>query len=204
LVDALAQMMSNLVIGDPADEATDVGPLVTQRQQQRVQGYIRSGVEEGARLVLGSEDCPSDRGWFVRPTLFADASNDMRIAREEIFGPVLTVIKYSDEADALRIANDSDYGLAGSVFTRNAAHGLEIAAGVQAGTYGINMFMLDIKSPFGGMKQSGIGREFAEEGQSEYVEIQTVVSASKLPALRQDWQVDAPQVCVSEPIGAHQ
>ena len=108
----------------------------------------------------------------------------MRIAREEIFGPVLTVIKYADEADAVRIANDSDYGLAGSVFTRNAAHGLEIAAGVQTGTYGINMFMLDIKSPFGGMKQSGIGREFGEEGQSEYVEVQTIVSASKLPALQ--------------------
>ena len=91
-----------------------------------------------------------------------------------------------DEAEAIRIANDTDYGLAGSVFTRDAAHGLEIAAGVQAGTYGINMFMLDIKSPFGGMKQSGIGREFAEEGQSEYVELQTIVSASRLPALRQD------------------
>jgi aldehyde dehydrogenase (NAD+) len=186
VVDALADMMSGLVIGDPADVATDIGPLVTQRQQERVQGYICSGVEEGARLVLGSIDSPPDRGWFVRPALFADATNDMRIAREEIFGPVLTVIKYSDEAEAVRIANDSDYGLAGSVFTRDAAHGLEIAAGVQAGTYGINMFMLDIKSPFGGMKQSGIGREFAEEGQSEYVELQTIVSASRLPALRQD------------------
>ena len=186
VVDALAEMMSGLLVGDPADETTDIGPLVTQRQQQRVQGYIRSGVEEGARLVLGGDDNPNGRGWFVRPTLFADASNDMRIAREEIFGPVLTVIKYADEADAVRIANDSDYGLAGSVFTRNAAHGLEIAAGVQTGTYGINMFMLDIKSPFGGMKQSGIGREFAEEGQSEYVEVQTIVSASKLPALQDD------------------
>jgi acyl-CoA reductase-like NAD-dependent aldehyde dehydrogenase len=186
VVDALAEMMSGLVVGDPADETTDIGPLVTQRQQQRVQGYIRSGVEEGARLVLGGDDNPTGRGWFVRPTLFADASNDMRIAREEIFGPVLTVIKYVDEADAVCIANDSDYGLAGSVFTRNAAHGLEIAAGVQTGTYGINMFMLDIKSPFGGMKQSGIGREFGEEGQSEYVEVQTVVSASKLPALQDE------------------
>jgi aldehyde dehydrogenase (NAD+) len=196
--------MSGLVVGDPADEATDIGPLVTQRQQQRVQGYIRSGVEEGARLVLGSEDSPSGRGWFVRPALFADASNEMRIAREEIFGPVLTVIKYSDEADALRIANDSDYGLAGSVFTSNAAHGLEIAAGVQAGTYGINMFMLDIKNPFGGVKQSGIGREFAEEGQNEYVELQTIVSASTLPALRQRWDVDAPPRSGPQPIGAHQ
>jgi aldehyde dehydrogenase (NAD+) len=202
LVDAMAEMMSNLVVGDPTEPATDIGPLVTQRQQQRVQSYIRSGVDEGARLVLGAEDAPAGRGWFVRPTLFADASNDMRIAREEIFGPVLTVIRYSDEADALRIANDSDYGLAGSVFTRDTAHGLEIAAGVQAGTYGINMYMLDIKSPFGGMKQSGIGREFAEEGQSEYVELQTVVSAGKLPALQQDRRLDASRR-VSQPTGAH-
>ncbi|SPM41433.1 Acyl-CoA reductase or other NAD-dependent aldehyde dehydrogenase [Mycobacterium numidiamassiliense] len=193
VVDALSEMMSGLVVGDPADETTDIGPLVTQRQQRRVQGYIRSGVEEGARLILGGADSPTDCGWFVRPTLFANASNDMRIAREEIFGPVLTVIKYCDEADAVRIANDSEYGLAGSVFTRNAAHGLEIAAGVQTGTYGINMYMLDIKSPFGGMKQSGIGREFAEEGQNEYVELQTIVSASKLPALQEDRCLDASQ-----------
>jgi acyl-CoA reductase-like NAD-dependent aldehyde dehydrogenase len=183
LVDALAEMMSGLQVGDPADEATDVGPLVAQRQQQRVQGYIQAGVDEGARIVLGGTDKPHERGWYVRPTLFADATNEMKIAREEIFGPVLTVLKYSDEADAVRIANDSEYGLAGSVWTSDVAHGLEIAAEIRAGTYGINMYTLDTTAPFGGFKQSGIGREFGAEGLSEYVELQSTVSAGKLPEL---------------------
>jgi aldehyde dehydrogenase (NAD+) len=182
LVDALAAMMSELVVGDPTDPNTDVGPLVSQRQQHRVQDYIRTGVGEGAKMILGGDDSPADRGWYVRPTLFADASNDMAIAREEIFGPVLTVIKYTDERDAIRIANDSDYGLAGSVWTKDVAHGLEISGQVRTGTYGINMYMLDISSPFGGFKQSGIGREFGAEGLAEYTELQSVVSAGRLPA----------------------
>jgi aldehyde dehydrogenase (NAD+) len=183
VVDALADMMTGLVLGDPADEATDVGPLVAQRQQQRVQGYIQTGVDEGARMVLGGSDNPYDRGWYVKPTLFADATNQMRIAREEIFGPVLTVLRYSDERDAVRIANDSDYGLGGSVWTADVAHGLDIAEQVRTGTFGINMYTLDTTAPFGGFKQSGIGREFGSEGLSEYVEIQATVSAGKLPAL---------------------
>ena len=134
-------------------------------------------------MVLGDDDSPRDRGWYVRPTLFAEATNDMTIAREEIFGPVLTVIKYADERDAVRIANESDYGLAGSVWTKNVARGLEISGQVRTGTYGINMYMLDISSPFGGFKHSGIGREFAEEGLAEYTELQSVVSAGKLPPL---------------------
>ena len=187
VVDALADMMSGLRVGDPADETTDIGPLVAQRQQHRVQDFIRSGQQEGARVVLGGlntgRDSPAERGWYVRPTLFADASNDMRIAREEIFGPVLTVLRYTDEDDAIRIANETDYGLAGSVWTADIAHGLEIAAGVRTGTYGINMYTLDIGAPFGGFKQSGIGREFGPEGLDEYVELQTVVAGGKMPPL---------------------
>lgn len=183
LVEALADMMSTLAVGDPSDERTDIGPLVAQRQQQRVQDYIRSGQQQGARVVVGGADSPAPRGWYVRPTLFTDAENGMRIAREEIFGPVLTVLTYADEDDAIRIANDSDYGLAGSVWTADTAHGLEIAARVRTGTYGINMYMLDISTPFGGFKHSGIGREFGPEGLDEYVELQSVACNGKLPPL---------------------
>ena len=182
-VDAMAEMMSGLTVGDPTDPATDIGPLVSRRQQQRVQEYIRAGVAEGAKVVVGGEDSPFEKGWYVRPTLFADATNEMTIAREEIFGPVLTVIRYTDEDEAIRIANDSDYGLAGSVWTKDVAHGLEISGRIRTGTYGINMYMLDISSPFGGFKQSGIGREFGQEGLAEYTELQTVVSAGRLPDL---------------------
>ncbi len=183
VVDALAQMMSGLRVGDPADEATDIGPLVAQRQQHRVQDYIRTGLKEGARIVVGGAEPAAQRGWYVQPTLFTNATNDMRIAREEIFGPVLTVLTYTDEDDALRIANDSEYGLAGSVWTADVAHGLEIAGRVRTGTYGINMYMLDTATPFGGFKQSGIGREFGPEGLSEYIELQSVVSSGTMPPL---------------------
>lgn len=183
VVDALAEMMSALCVGDPADEATDIGPLVAQRQQRRVQDYIRCGKTEGARVVIGGEDSPIERGWYVRPTLFTEATNNMLIAREEIFGPVLTILTYRDEDDAVRIANDSDYGLAGSVWTADTTHGLEVAARVRAGTYGINMYTLDTSAPFGGFKQSGIGREFGREGLDEYVELQTVLCKGKMPPL---------------------
>ncbi|SPM35766.1 Acyl-CoA reductase or other NAD-dependent aldehyde dehydrogenase [Mycobacterium rhizamassiliense] len=182
-VDALAGMMSELNVGDPTDENTDIGPMFAKRHQHQVQEYIRSGQSEGARIVLGGVNTTEERGWYVRPTLFVDATNDMRIAREEIFGPVLTVLRYRDEEDALRIANETDYGLAGSVWTADIAHGLEVAARVRAGTYGINMYTLDIGSPFGGFKHSGIGREFGPEGLDEYVELQTVIAGGKLPPL---------------------
>src|SRR5262249_46615029 len=141
VVDALAETVGGMKVGDPADPATEIGPLVAKRQQERVEGYIRTGQEEGAKVALGGSGRPHDRGWYVTPTVFAGVTNDMRIAREEIFGPVLTVIPYEDEADAVRIANDSEYGLAGTVWTADNDRGLEIARQVRTGTYGVNMYM---------------------------------------------------------------
>src|SRR5213079_744868 len=112
VVDAVTAMVGGLAVGDPAEAATEVGPLVAKRQQERVEKYIALGQEEGAKVVVGGTGAPLDRGWYVKPTLFAGVSNDMRVAREEIFGPVLVVIPYESEDDAVRIANDSEYGLA--------------------------------------------------------------------------------------------
>ena len=162
VVDALAGLVDGLTVGDPTDPATDVGPLVAERQQERVEKYIALGQEEGARVVVGGNGRPAgiEKGWYVRPTVFADATNDMRIAREEIFGPVLTVIPFESVDDAIRIANDSDYGLAGSVWTGDVAQGLDVARRVRTGTYGVNQYTMDFVAPFGGYKASGVGREF--------------------------------------------
>jgi betaine-aldehyde dehydrogenase len=177
VVGALADMVGSLQVGDPTDPATEVGPLVAKRQQERVEKYIALGQEEGAKVVVGGNGLPStvDRGWYVQPTVFANASNDMRIAREEIFGPVLTVIPYDDVDDAVRIANDSEYGLAGSVWTNDVDTGMQIARRVRTGTYGINQYTMDFVAPFGGFKGSGIGREFGKEGLEHYLELKSIV-----------------------------
>ncbi|MFI7466758.1 aldehyde dehydrogenase [Nonomuraea sp. NPDC049646] len=174
VVDAVANMVNSQPVGDPADPATGIGPLVAKRQQERVEGYIKIGMDEGAKVVVGGLDRPRDRGWYVAPTVFANVSNDMRIAREEIFGPVLAVIPFEDEADALRIANDSDYGLAGTVWTADAERGMNVARQVRTGTYGVNCFMLESNAPFGGFKASGIGRELGPEGLNGYLEYKTI------------------------------
>jgi acyl-CoA reductase-like NAD-dependent aldehyde dehydrogenase len=181
-VEALAAGMESMTVGDPTDPATQLGPLVAERQQTRVRGYIDEGRREGARLVVGGADLPDgiDTGWYVRPTLFSNASNDMRIAREEIFGPVLTVIPYDTEDGAVRIANDSDYGLAGSVFTSDDDRGFGIATRVRSGTFGVNQgYIMDPAAPFGGVKQSGYGRELGREGLESYLVSQSV---SRAPA----------------------
>src|SRR6188768_4132857 len=163
-------------VGDPSDPATEIGPLVAQRQQERVEKYIALGQEEGARVAIGGNGMPDGltSGWYVRPTVFADVDNGMRIAQEEIFGPVLSVIPYDDVDDAVRIANDSDYGLAGTVWTADKEAGLAVARRVRTGTLGVNQYMLDFNSPFGGFKASGIGREFGPEGLDAYVELKSV------------------------------
>ncbi|MFJ4711982.1 aldehyde dehydrogenase [Streptomyces sp. NPDC088785] len=162
-----------LVVGDPLDPATQVGPLVARRQQQRSLDYIRIGQEEGAKVLTGG-GAPADaglaHGWYVEPTLFGDVHNGMRIAREEIFGPVICLLPYGDEAEAVTIANDSDYGLSGSVWTADVAHGIDIARQVRTGTYNVNTFSLDMLGPFGGYKNSGVGREFGPEGYSAFLE----------------------------------
>ncbi|MFE0145895.1 aldehyde dehydrogenase [Nonomuraea sp. NPDC059007] len=174
VVEAVAAMVSSQPVGDPADPATGIGPLVAKRQQERVEGYIKIGMDEGAKVVVGGLTRPMDRGWYVAPTVFAGATNDMRIAREEIFGPVLAVIPYEDEADALRIANDSEYGLCGTVWTADTDHGMDIARQVRTGTYGVNCLMLEANVPFGGYKASGLGRELGPEGLSAYLEYKTI------------------------------
>ncbi|MGI5287444.1 aldehyde dehydrogenase [Nonomuraea polychroma] len=174
VVEAVANMVNSQPVGDPADPATGIGPLVAQRQQERVEGYIKIGMDEGAKVVVGGLDRPYDRGWYVSPTVFAGVTNDMRIAREEIFGPVLVVIPYEDEADAVRIANDSDYGLAGTVWTGDTERGMEVARHVRTGTYGVNCFMLETNAPFGGYKASGIGRELGPEGLQGYLEYKSI------------------------------
>lgn len=180
--EALAAEMTGLVVGDPSDAATQVGPLVAQRQQVRVRGYIDTGVAEGARLVVGGTAMPGgvDHGWYVQPTLFANATNSMRIAREEIFGPVLTVIEYRDEDDAVAIANDSDYGLAGSVFTDDTDRGIRIAERIRTGTFGVNQgYTMDPFAPFGGVKASGYGRELGREGIDGYTDTKSIAVAAK-------------------------
>ena len=176
-VDALAAEMTSLCIGDPADPATQLGPLVAKRQLDRVRNYITEGQREGARVVVGGADMPDGigQGWYVKPTLFADADNSMRIAREEIFGPVLTAIPYHDEDDAVAIANDSDYGLAGSVFTADPDHGLAVAGRVRTGTFGVNQgYTMDPFAPFGGVKGSGYGRELGPEGIDGYTVLKSI------------------------------
>jgi len=177
VVDALGAMVGGLQVGDPNEDETEIGPLAARHHQERVEKYIALGQEEGARVVIGGSGRPAglDKGWYVQPTVFADADNSMRIAQEEIFGPVITVIPYDDLDDAIRIANESDYGLAGTVWTADTELGVDVARRVRTGTYGINHYTMDFVAPFGGFKASGIGREFGAEGLSQYVELQTIV-----------------------------
>jgi len=177
VVDAVSGMVGELAVGDPQDESTEVGPLVAERQQERVEKYIAVGQEEGAKVAVGGNGRPSglDKGWYVKPTVFSGVDNSMRIAREEIFGPVLAVIPYDTPDDAVRIANDSEYGLAGSVWTGDIDQGVDIARRVRTGTYGVNQYTMDFVAPFGGCKGSGIGREFGIEGLSHYVELKSIV-----------------------------
>jgi len=172
LVDALVADVETLTIGDPRKIDTFIGPLVAERQQTRAWDLIDAGVAEGATLATGGSGMPHgiDRGAFVRPTVFCNVDNAMKIAREEVFGPVVCVIPYEGVEDAIAIANDSEYGLAGGVWSADPGEALNVARQIRTGTLAINGAMHDFSAPFGGYKQSGVGREFGASGIDEYVE----------------------------------
>lgn len=177
VVAAVTAGVEGMAVGDPSDMATVVGPLVAERQRKRVEGYLEVGREEGAVVATGGgRPAGLDHGWFVEPTVLRDVDNSMRVAREEIFGPVVVVIPYEDDDDAVRIANDSDYGLSGSVWTTDTERGVAVAERIRTGTVGVNAIgTLDFGSPFGGFKASGIGRELGPEGLEEYLEYQSII-----------------------------
>lgn len=175
VVDFVAALAGGVVLGDPLAEATMMGPLVSAAQRDRVEDYIGKGVADGARLVTGGRRPGSfDRGFYIEPTVFADVDPDSVIAQEEIFGPVLSVIPYTDEAHALEIANNSDYGLGGTVWTADAERGTAFARRIATGTVGVNGYVPDPTVPFGGVKASGLGRELGIEGLNAFQQIQTI------------------------------
>jgi aldehyde dehydrogenase (NAD+) len=175
VVDLFAAFASSLPVGDALDPATLIGPLVAERQRDRVERYIAKGISDGARLVTGGGRPKGlDRGWFVEPTIFADVDNKSTIAQEEIFGPVLSIISYTDEDDAIRLANESDYGLGGSVWTADPARARHVVRQVRTGTIGINGYLPDPAGPWGGVKSSGLGRELGPGAISAYQNLKTV------------------------------
>ena len=175
VVEALCDAVRLQQVGDPLDPATTIGPLVAARQRERVEGYIAKGQQEGAKIVVGGgRPSAQSTGWYVEPTVFVNVDNRMTIAREEIFGPVLAVIPFDDVDDAVRIANESDYGLSGSVWSSDIAAGVDVAKRVRTGTYTVNGFMIEFSCPFGGFKQSGIGRELGPEGLAAYLEAKSI------------------------------
>ena len=175
VVDAVAALADGLAVGDPLDKATRVGPLVSSRQRERVLNYIDIGKSEGGRIVAGG-GAPADqpRGWFVSPTVFADVDNSARIAQEEIFGPVLAVIPYDSDREAIDIANDSEFGLGGTVWSTDVDRATDVARAVHTGTIGVNDYQMDMQAPFGGVKASGIGRELGPEGLAAYQTLKSI------------------------------
>ncbi|ODU06881.1 MAG: aldehyde dehydrogenase [Pseudonocardia sp. SCN 72-86] len=170
VVDALVAAMDAIPLGDPTDPATGVGPMTSKAQRERVLGYIEVGKAEGAKVALGGgRPAGFDRGWYVDKTVFTDVDNSMRIAQEEIFGPVCAVIAYDGEDDGVRIANDSRLGLAGSVWTADPEHGFEVASRLRSGSLGVNAHGLDAAAPLAGMRDSGIGCERGIEAIDDYV-----------------------------------
>jgi aldehyde dehydrogenase (NAD+) len=182
VLEALADYATtHFKIGDPLDPTVTLGPMASGTQLDRVLGYIQEAKNSSARLVAGGgRPRDLDRGYFVEPTVFADVDNHDRLAREEVFGPVIAVIPFDDEAEAIRIANDTDYGLAGVVYSADEDHALTVARQIRAGTVGLNYYLLDIAAPYGGYKDSGIGRELGGEvGIDGYLQYKSIYASAK-------------------------
>ena len=190
VIERMVELVRAMPVGDPMDESTHIGPMVTQRQRSVVEGYIASGKDEGARCVVGGgRPAGLERGWFVEPTIFTDATPDMRIVSEEIFGPVISVLTYRDEDEAVSIANDSVYGLNGAVFTADLERGLRVAERLDTGTVELNGSPSGYYAPMGGVKTSGMGRENGPEGLEAYFEHKSIglsAEAAELLAARED------------------
>jgi aldehyde dehydrogenase (NAD+) len=177
-VEAIAKRItSGVMVGDPASEKTTVGPVVSKIQFDRVEGYIQKGIKEGARLVVGGAGRPEglEKGYFVKPTIFSGVRNDMTIAREEIFGPVLCILPYETEEQAVQIANDTPYGLAAYVWSQDNARARRVGSRIRAGQVTLNGASGDMKTPFGGFKMSGNGREYGEFGLRDFLEVKAVI-----------------------------
>ena len=177
-VEAIAKRItSSVVVGDPTSEGTTVGPVVSKVQFDRVEGYIEKGIAEGAKLIAGGAGRPEGlaKGYFVRPTIFSGVRNDMTIAREEIFGPVLCILPYQTEEQAVQIANDTPYGLAAYVWSQNNIRARRVASRIRAGQVALNGASGDMKTPFGGFKMSGNGREYGEFGLRDFLEVKAVI-----------------------------
>jgi aldehyde dehydrogenase (NAD+) len=176
---ALREAMRSITVGDPADPKTAIGPMVSQKQYERIQSYIRKGIEEGAEVLAGGEGHPEglEAGYYVKPTVFINVKNDMTIAQEEIFGPVLSVIAYDTEEDAIRIANDSPYGLHACVIGKDLQRAHRVASQIRAGRVVINGMTDDAQAPWGGFKCSGVGREYGRYGIEAFLETRAIIEA---------------------------
>ncbi|CAM5633272.1 Aldehyde dehydrogenase OS=Streptomyces aurantiogriseus OX=66870 GN=GCM10010251_23900 PE=4 SV=1 [Streptomyces aurantiogriseus] len=175
VVQGLAAYAARLTVGDPRDPDTVVGPLISAAHRDRVESYVELGRKEGAALVTGGGRPPLDRGFYLCPTLLADCTNDMRVAREEIFGPVVVVIPFEEEDEGVALANDSDYGLIDYVWSGDVARAFRVARRLRAGGVGINTVGRNMEAPFGGFKRSGVGRDVGSYALHAYSEVQAIV-----------------------------
>lgn len=182
LVELFGGFVESFKVGDALDPGTQIGPMVSAKHRERVEGYVAQGRAEGARVTVGGgRPAHLEKGWFVEPTVLADVDNASVVAQEEIFGPVLSLISYGDLDEAVSIANNSAYGLGGTVWTSDPDRAVAVARRVQTGTIGINNYLPDPTAPFGGIKASGIGRELGPEGLAAYEQLKSIYLSPELP-----------------------